>query len=172
MTTQSADPTTVTLDRDARTVTFERVFPAARPIVFQAFASCESLAKWWGPTDWSLPVCRQDFRPGGTWLYGMQGPPDDPQFGQTVAYGMAIYEAIDEPERIAWRDHFADADGNPLPDMPVIDFEVRLEDLGSSTRLITTSTFSSVEDFDATHAMGMVEGYRMTLQRLDEVLAA
>jgi uncharacterized protein YndB with AHSA1/START domain len=172
MTTQNADPTTVTLDRDARTVTFERVFAAPRTVVFDAFTSCEQLSKWWGPKDWSLPFCRQDFRPGGVWHYGMQGPPEDPQFGGTVAYGMAIYDAIEEPERIAWRDHFADADGKQLPGTPVIDFEVRLEDLGTSTRLISTSIFSSVEDFDATHAMGMVEGYKMTLDRLDQTLAA
>ena len=102
----------------------------------------------------------------------MQGPPGDPRFGDTVAYGMGIYQEIDEPERIVWRDHFADADGNPLPDTPVMDIEVRFEDLGATTRVVSTTTFATIEDFEATHAMGMVEGFKQTLDRLDTLLAA
>ena len=171
-TNRSADPDSVILDRETRSVTFQRVFAAPRPTVFAAWSSCEQLARWWGPTDWSLPVCRQEFRPGGSWLYGMQGPAGDPRWGDVVSYGLGVYETIEEPERITYRDHFADADGNPLPDMPVMTIDVRFEDLGEATRLISTTTFASVEDFDRTAEMGMVEGMQQTFDRLDHVLTA
>ena len=53
-----------------------------------------------------------------------------------------------------------------------MDIEVRFEDLGATTRVVSTTTFATIEDFEATHAMGMVEGFKQTLDRLDTLLAA
>ena len=72
-----------------------RVFDAPSRTVFAAWSSCDQLRQWWGPTGWTLPVCEMDFRPGGTWFYGMRSPD-----GQD-AYGLATYERIDEPSLIA-----------------------------------------------------------------------
>ena len=55
---------------DELELVFSRRFEAPRSLVFRAFSSCEHLVHWWGPTGWTLPVCKQDFRTGGTPTFG------------------------------------------------------------------------------------------------------
>jgi uncharacterized protein YndB with AHSA1/START domain len=91
-----------------REFVMERTFDAPRKLVFEAFSDCKHLTHWWGPKDWTLPVCKIDFRPGGVWHYCMRGPEGD------ESWGKAIYREIVEPERIVYLDTFADEAGNPL----------------------------------------------------------
>jgi uncharacterized protein YndB with AHSA1/START domain len=51
---------------DAATeLTIVRVINAPREQVFRAWTDPEILAKWWGPSGVSNPVCKLDVRPGG-----------------------------------------------------------------------------------------------------------
>ena len=45
----------------------ERTFAAPRAAVFRAWTEPEQLVKWWGPRDFTVPVCEIDLRRGGTW---------------------------------------------------------------------------------------------------------
>ena len=49
-----------------KVLVLERVFNAPRALVFQMFKDPEHLKHWWGPRGWELPVCKMDFREGGT----------------------------------------------------------------------------------------------------------
>lgn len=144
----------------------ERVFAAPRELVFRAFSSAEHLKHWWGPKEWTLPVCEVDFRPGGVWFYGMRGPNGE------ESWGKATYREIAPPERIAYTDAFADAEGNINPDMPQMEITVTFADLGDGkTRVTSRAIFPSAESLDAAVGMGMEQGMNETFDRLEAYVA-
>ena len=148
-----------------REFVMERVFNAPREIVFKAFSDPKHVAQWWGPKGWTLPVCEMDFRPGGVWFYGMRGP------GGEESFGKAIYQEIIAPERIVYQDNFADAEGNVLEGMPPMVITMEFTEESGKTRITSRTLFASVADLEATMAMGMVEGFTQTWDRLEEYLA-
>jgi uncharacterized protein YndB with AHSA1/START domain len=172
ITTRTDGPTTIRTDREALTFTIERTFDAPRPLVFKAWSSCDYLTRWWGPTGWTVPTCEMDFRPGGTWFYGMQGPADDPKWSKVIAYGKMTYREIVEPVLLAYVDQFADASGNAMPDMPEAVGTVDFVEIDGRTKVINTTTYASTADLEKVLGMGMEEGVTQTWDRLDEVLAS
>jgi len=161
-------------DTVAMTFTMEREFDAPRERVFAAFASCEAIAKWWGPAGWTTPICDMDFRPGGVWLYAMRAPAgtlgpngEDPW----DAWGKATYREIVAPERLVWLDQFAGPDGAANTDMPEMIARLEFIDLDGRTRLVDTTTYTSVKDLETTLAMGMAEGSAQSFDKLERYLA-
>jgi uncharacterized protein YndB with AHSA1/START domain len=144
----------------------ERVFNAPRELVWQVWTSPEHLTQWWGPKDWTLPVCEVDFRPGGVWFYCMRSPD-----GQE-SWGKATYREIVEPERIVYSDAFVDETGTPIEGTPEMLITVSFEDLGGKTKLVTHIQFPSAEELKAVLGMGMVEGLTETWDRLEAYLAS
>lgn len=166
MTTSHDRPTqTVSVDPDAREFIMERTFAAPRDRVFRAFASCDALSHWWGPAGWTLPVCDMDFRVGGTWFYGMRSPD-----GSQMAYGKVAYEAIEQPDRIVWRDWFADEDRNILTDLPELHTTIEFLEVEGGTRLRNIARFHSPDDLRTVISMGMEEGMAESFDRLETVL--
>ncbi len=86
-----------------------RIFEAPRRIVFRAWTDPLFVVKWWGPKNFTAPVCKNDLRVGGEYLYCMRSPE-----GQDF-WSKGIYKEIVEPERIVCSDSFADANGNVVP---------------------------------------------------------
>lgn len=162
--THSRQSMIVRSDIEAGLFVAERVFDAPPERVFQAFTDCEHLRRWWGPAGWSLPFCELDFREGGRWHYGMRGPDG------MESWGLATYLEIRPPSRLVYRDEFADADGNPQPDMPVMTNEVDFVDEGGRTRLVNTTRFGRPEDLRKVVEMGMEEGLAQTWDRLEDEL--
>jgi uncharacterized protein YndB with AHSA1/START domain len=52
----------------------ERTFDAPRELVFDCFTKAEHMQAWWGPREFTNPVCEIDARMGGKILIHMQGP--------------------------------------------------------------------------------------------------
>lgn len=100
------------LDRDKPAVAssqefvITRVFDAPRELVWKAWTNCEHLQRWWGPKDFSAPVCKIDLRVGGKYLFCMRSPE-----GQDF-WSTGVYREILKPERLVYTDNFADAQGN------------------------------------------------------------
>jgi len=155
--------TKLTLPSDLEIVV-SRTFDAPRKLVWKVWTQAEHLRQWWGPKGWTLPVCEVDFRPGGTWFYCMQGPDD------TQACGKAYYNEIDEPDRFAYKDTFADSDGNPLEDMPAAQVAVEFIDEEGRTIVKSTSLYATKEDRDKVIEMGVEAGIGQTLDRLEKYL--
>lgn len=158
----------ITKKVEGRELSLERVFAAPRELVFKAFSTPEALSHWWGPTGWTLPVCKVDFRPGGIWHYCMRSPD-----GTQDSWGKAIYKEIVEPERIVYEDNFSDAEGNLNTDLPSMLITMIFEDVGGNkTKLQSKSTFATTEALEAVLAMGAEEGIKQTWDRLDAYLAS
>lgn len=72
------------------------VLDAPRPLVFTVWSRPEHLVRWWGPNDFTLPHCEQDFRPGGAYKFCMRSPAGEDYWVS------GVYREIVEPERIVF----------------------------------------------------------------------
>lgn len=88
------------------TVQITRVFDAPREAVWKALTEPESLKQWWGPTDYTCPSAKSDFRVGGKYLYAMQGP------DRKIIWGGGTFTEITKPSRLSCTDSFMDEKGN------------------------------------------------------------
>ena len=93
-----------TASAQADTLVIVRTFNAPRDLVFKAFTTAESLQRWWGPKGFEITVTRFEFRPGGIFLYRMDGD-------AFSAWGRFIYREIAPPERLVWVNSFSDEHG-------------------------------------------------------------
>jgi uncharacterized protein YndB with AHSA1/START domain len=86
-----------------------RIIDAPREMVWKAWTEPQFLMHWWGPKDFTAPVCRIDFRVGGKYIFCMRSP-DGNDFWST-----GEYKEIIPQERISCTDCFADENGNAVP---------------------------------------------------------
>jgi len=156
-------------------VNIARTLDAPRGMVFKAWTSPEHLTRWFGPTGFTLPVCKMDFRPGGYCHYCMRSPDGKDYWGKSV------YAEIVTPERIVMSDQFSDEQGdlarNPdQPDWPPEGtIDITLAEKGGKTELKIRHAFrinspAEQKAFDEGADM-CSDGWNQTLDRLEEYLA-
>ncbi len=114
-----------------------RTFNAPRELVWKAWTVPEHLMKWWGPKDFTSPVCKMDLRVGGKFLFCMQLKSDGKNYFST-----GTYMEIIPFEKLVYTDSFADENGNVvsstqhgLPDgfPPQMLVTITLEELNGKT---------------------------------------
>lgn len=92
-----------------RELVITRVFDAPRELVWKAWTEPEHFMRWWGPKDYTSPVCRIELRVGGKYLWCMRSPE-----GQEY-WSTGVYRELVPLERIVCTDSFSDAEGNVVP---------------------------------------------------------
>ncbi len=145
-----------------RELVITRTFDAPRELVFKAWTQPEQVARWWGPKDFTNPVCELDLRPGGAINIHMRGP-------DGTLYPMkGIFEEIIEPERLVMSSSAVeDAEGQPqLETLSTITFT---EDNGK-TKLTLQVVVVKATSIAAQALAGMEEGWNQSLDRLAEIL--
>ncbi len=145
-------------------MTMERAFQAPRELVWRAYTEPEMLAQWWGPRTFQTEIKEMDVRPGGVWHYCMRSK----EWGD--AWGRAIYREVVAPERLAYTDAFSDEQGSMIP--PESEMTMDFEQDGTQTVVRSRVAYKSSADLDKVVEMGVEEGTRETLDRLDEFLQA
>jgi uncharacterized protein YndB with AHSA1/START domain len=146
------------------TVVAQFAAPVAR--VWAAYADPRQLERFWGPPQWPATFTRHDFAVGGRSEYHMTGPD-----GQQ-SKGFWEFKSIDEPRSFEVLDGFRDKQGNQAATMPTMTMRFTFEPHDGGTRMITVTTFPSVEALDQLVNMGMEEGLRAAMAQIDAVLAA
>lgn len=142
-----------------------REFDAPPELMFEIWSDCKHLKHWWGPKEWPMKECDMDFREGGEWKYCLRGPNEGDE-----SWGLAIYKEINKPKRIIYKDHFTDAKGNVMENMPNLIISVEFVAQNGKTRQINTVDFETNEERDKIYEMGMAEGMNSSLDRLDQYL--
>ena len=89
-------------------VVVTRTFDAPRERVWQAWTDPDLVTTWWGPRGFTAPVCRMDFREGGTTLVSMRSDEGWELFNTWT------YRSIEPMDRIEFVQGFADAEGNTV----------------------------------------------------------
>jgi uncharacterized protein YndB with AHSA1/START domain len=151
-----------------------RSFDASPALLWKALTEPERMAKWWGPKGMPVAAARMDFRPGGSYLYGLRTPDGG------AMWGRFIYQDIEEPTRITLVSSFSDENGgisrHPMsPTWPLEMLSVfSLEPEGQRTKLtITWRPIKATDEERATFAAAMdsmKQGWGGTLDQLAEYL--
>ena len=97
------------INNESEGLVITRTFDSPRELVWKAWTDPEHVKRWWGPKNFTAPVCKIDLRVGGKYLSCMRGP-DGKDYWTT-----GVYREIKKPERIIYTDSFADENGKPVP---------------------------------------------------------
>jgi len=145
-----------------RDLVITRIFDAPRELVFQAWTDPKRLAQWWGPKEFTNPVCELDVRPGGAIRIDMTGP-------DGFLYPIkGIFHEIVEPERLVFTTgSFEDAAGNPQ--LEVLNTVTFTEHNGKTKLTLQARVIKSTPEV-AVPLAGMEEGWSQSLERLGEHL--
>lgn len=163
MTANEQTKTQVTLPSDCE-ILVVRTFDSPRQTMWKMWTEAQHLKHWWGPKEWTLPVCEVDLRPGGSWFYCMESPDGNRYCGK------AEYVEVDEPLRLIFKDMFTDADGNAQDGMPVSTVTVEFIEENGKTTVRNTTRYETKVDRDKVVEMGVEAGISQTYDRLDEYL--
>jgi uncharacterized protein YndB with AHSA1/START domain len=157
--------TAVRKDPEQLTMTVDAEFEATPDRVWQLWADPRQLERWWGPPVYPATVTSHDLRVGGRVEYYMTGPEGDTPKGY-----WQILEA-DPPSRLVFKDGFANADGTPNSDMPLMEQRVTIEAIDPGrTRMSIENVFPDVAAMEQVMAMGMEEGLTGALGQIDAIL--
>jgi uncharacterized protein YndB with AHSA1/START domain len=140
-----------------REVIITRTFDAPRELVWQAWTDPKHMAQWWGPKEFTNPVCELDVRPGGAIRIDMTGP-------DGVVYPLTgVFHEVIPPERLVMTTSaFANEVGTPgLEVRNTIMFTA----LDNKTKLTLHAVVLKAVPEVAGALAGMEEGWNQSLDR-------
>jgi uncharacterized protein YndB with AHSA1/START domain len=146
-----------------RVLTLVRILDAPRELVFKLWTDPGHLVTWWGPKDFTNPVCEFDARVGGTIRIHMRGPD-----GTVYPMGGTVEEVV-EPKRLVFTSTaFEGKDGQPLL---INRNTVTFDDLDGKTKL--TLHVCVVKAGPGTEEVlgGMDQGWSESFERLLDLAA-
>jgi len=158
--------TTTTSNSNAeqtRELVITRTFDAPRNLVYKAWTDPAQLAKWFGPNQFTIPVCELDVRPGGAILIHIMSPEGDvyPMKGE--------FQEVEPPERLVFTSAaYPSADGPLLlEDRTTVTLA---EDNGKTTLTMHAVVTKATPGTEGALA-GMEQGWNATLDKLADHLA-
>jgi len=153
-----------------------RDFDAPRDLVFKAFTESDGMAQWWGPKGWTMQVSRFEFRPGGIFLFRLEGSDGADMWARFV------YREITPPERIVFVNSFSNEAGGltrapfagtwPLQMLTTLTLAERG---GKTTLTLRVGALEATAEEVATFEGGfdsMRQGFGGTLEQLADFLAS
>ncbi len=151
------------VDKPTKTVTINAEFAAGLSLVWDAYTNAELLDQWWAPKPWESRTKVMEFREGGRRFYAMVGPE-----GQEH-WSIQKYTSISPKTNFKFLNAFADKDENP--DLPGSDWDLNFSEQNGTTTVSISIYNESLERLEKMIEMGFKEGFTMTLNYLDELLA-
>ena len=157
----------VEIHKDTKALTMKVVAQFAAPVakVWAAYADPRQLERFWGPPEWPATFERHDFKVGGRSEYYMTGPNGE------KSRGFWEFLSVEAPRSFEVKDGFLGPDGKPAPEMPTMRMRFTFEPQDGGTRMVTLTTFPSVDALEKLLAMGMEEGLKAAMSQIDAVLA-
>jgi uncharacterized protein YndB with AHSA1/START domain len=160
---------------DLRELVITRIFEAPRELVFRAWTEDEHLKQWFAPRGFTIPICRLNLIPGGTFLYCMRAT------NGAETWAKWSFLEIVPPKRIMLVNTFSNKYGNPARHPNVADWPLEI---------LTTTTLIEVDGrtgvkiawmpvnvskaerkaFEGAHD-AMIQAWNGTLDQLAEYLA-
>jgi uncharacterized protein YndB with AHSA1/START domain len=154
----------VDTDHDNLTVTLISDFAAPIERVWGLWTDPRKLERWWGPPSYPATFETHNLIPGGQVTYFMISPEGEKH------RGLWRVTAVDPPIGLRFDDVFVDADGEPIPDLPVTRVSVKLSERGSGTRMVMRTKLDSREELERWLSTGTREGTAQAVAQMDELL--
>lgn len=136
----------------------DRVLPAARPVVFAAFADPNELAQWWGPEGFTIPSLEFEPAVGERYRIEMQ-PPQGESFHLT-----GEFREVGAPERLVFTFVWEPTDPDDVETL----VELSFRDQGESTAVRLTQGRFKTEARRDLHR----DGWGDSFDKLERHLAA
>jgi uncharacterized protein YndB with AHSA1/START domain len=150
----------------AQELTLKRTFDAPRELVLKAWTDPSLLAKWWGPKDFTTPICQVDARKGGKLYIVMHGPKNSDFDIDLLTTG--VFQEFDPPSRFVFSNEaLPDENGNPhLATLCTVTFV----EVGGKTEMTLHILLVKATPAAAGALAGMEMGWSQSLDKLVELL--
>ncbi|MBF6619560.1 MAG: SRPBCC domain-containing protein [Patulibacter sp.] len=152
-------------DMDTLSLTIVADFAAPVERIWQVYADPRQLERVFGPPSHPATFVDHTLEPGSRSTYYMTSPE-----GEKFA-GVWHVLTVDEPRQFTFEDAFADADFNPVAEMPVSQNSYDFAPHEGGTRATYVSTYTSTEALQQVLDMGIVEGATSAINQIDDLLA-
>lgn len=152
-----------TVDKTAQKVFITREFAAEQSLVWDAFTKPEILDQWVAPKPWSSKTKYMDFKVGGRRFYAMVSPEGLERW--------AIQEYTSITPKTNFKLFNAFADENENPQLPGSDWDYTFSEQNGITKVSITIYNESLERLEKMIEMGFKEGFTMSIDNLEKVLA-
>lgn len=151
-------------DSNHATIFVMKIFDAKVEEVWNYFTNSELLDSWWAPKPWKCETQKMNFEKGGTWNYAMVSPENEKHFAGID------YEEINPNRSIAWSDYFSDEKGIKNVEFPTTNWLIGFTGVEEGVKLTVNLHFASQKEMNAILEMGFEEGFKATLNHLEEIL--
>ncbi len=152
-----------TVDKPAKTVTIIREFAAEQSLVWDAFTKPELLDQWVAPKPWSARTKSMDFRVGGRRFYAMVSPEG------LARWSVQDYLSITPKTNFKMYNTFADEHENR--ELPGSEWDYTFSEQNGITKVTILIKNESLERMEKLIEMGFVQGFKMSIDNLDNLLA-
>jgi uncharacterized protein YndB with AHSA1/START domain len=146
-----------------REVTLTRVVDASRELVWFAWTEPRHMSKWWGPRNFTNPLCELEVRIGGKILIHMQAPDG------TVYPMTKVFDQVSRPERLVFTAFAEGLDGTKyLESLTEVSFEAH----GARTIVTVKASAKGLHPLAPAMLAGMEAGWTQSLERLGALAVA
>ena len=157
-----------TVDKAAKTVFITREFDADLSLVWDAFTKAEILDQWVAPKPLISKTKFMDFKVGGRRFYAMVGPEGQER------WAIQKYTSISPKTNFKMFNAFADKDENP--ELPGSDWDYTFSEQDGPdghrvTKVSITIYNESLARMEKMIEMGFTEGFKMSMNNLENLLA-
>ncbi|HEX6124683.1 MAG TPA: SRPBCC domain-containing protein [Pyrinomonadaceae bacterium] len=151
-------------------IVITREFAAPRQLVWDVWTEPKHIEKWFGPKGFTTRVDALDFKVGGRSSYVMIGP-DGTEYPSA-----GVFKEIVPIEKIVstdeWGEGYEEMAAEKKLDLPQgMILTALFDDLGERTKLTLITSHPTLEDKKKHEAMGVVDGWNSSLDKMDEYLA-
>lgn len=151
------------VDKGTKTVSITKEFDAEIGLVWDAYTKAELLDQWWAPKPFASRTKVMDFTVGGKRFYAMVSPEG------VERWVLQKYTSITPKTNFKLFNTFADADENV--ELPGSDWDLNFSEHDGTTTVSISIYNESLERLEKMIEMGFVEGTKMQLQNLEELLS-
>ena len=156
-------PFEFTVNKATKTVSVIREFAAELSLVWDAFTKPEILDQWWAPKPFTSKTKYMDFKVGGRRFYAMVSPAGEER------WSIQQYTSISPKTNFKFLNAFADKDENP--ELPGSDWDLNFSYKEGATTVRVSIYNESLARMEKMIEMGFSEGFSMTLNSLENLLA-
>ena len=151
------------VDKQTKTVSITKEFAAELSLVWDAYTKPELLDQWWAPKPFTSRTKVMDFQVGGRRFYAMVSPEGDER------WVVQKYTSITPKTNFKMFNAFADADENL--ELPGSDWDLSFSEQDGKTKVHISIYNESLERLERMIELGFVEGTKVQLNNLEELLA-